>query len=83
MLKNKTGTITSVIDMDNVIAYIIRKGPIYIAHESRIIFEGEQQDEGIPNHVQNKASTTAVVKSTTLLVTVVNLIIFFLYNKCL
>lgn len=77
MLKNKTGTITSVLDIDNVIAYIVRKGPIYLERESRIVFEGEQQADDTSQGVQNHASMIGVVKSTTLIVTVANLIIFF------
>lgn len=73
MLKNKNGTITNILDIDNVIAYIERKGPIYISRESRIIFEGQEEENDVPIEEHNKAGMTVVIGSTTLLITLVNL----------
>lgn len=45
ILKNKNGTMTSVVDIDNLMAYVKRKGVLYTAIESRIVFEGEPKDD--------------------------------------
>ncbi|XP_063706001.1 protein 5NUC-like [Culicoides brevitarsis] len=78
MLKNKPGNITKLIDIDNVIQYLARKTPVYLQRESRIVFEGNEDHLEENNcSVNSTASLIGVVKSTTLIVTIANLIIHF------
>lgn len=77
MLKNKTAKLTNLLDIDNALQYLARKSPVYLERESRIVFEGQQESEGKCNNTQNGANLLGVVKSTTLLVAVANLIIHF------
>lgn len=71
LLKNKNGTMTKVIDIDNLMDYIKRKGVLYTKIESRIIFEGEQKDD---DEIHKPSKGNKIVLATYLTIALYTLI---------